>query len=95
MIELELDPPSTAFPAAISSIAAAAKPAQSAASGKGVHGATPTASIEASPSFMFTSGLRSSFSFSHEGFGSVDNSSDHAMVVDARKDDQNVRMDES
>ena len=75
MLELELDPPSTAFPAAISSIAAAAKPVPSAAPQKVV----ASAAIEASPSFMFASGLRSSFSFGHEGFAQVD---DQSMCMD-------------
>ena len=93
---LELDPPSTALPAAISSIGAAAKLSALVVPDRpSIHGATRTASIEASPSFMFAAGLRSSFSFGHEGFGEADTGSDQPMAVDVRRDDQNVWMDES
>ena len=74
-LELELDPPSTALPAAISSIIPAAAKAERPPPSpipvtiSGIVSAAmkaerpPTASIEASPSFMFATGLRSSFSY--------------------------------
>lgn len=100
-MHLELDPPSKALPAAISSIAATAKlPAFSAP--PPVHKidhllkAAPTCSIEASPSFMFTAGTRrSSVTYGHEGFGQANCSCDQPMVVDVCKEERDVHMDES
>lgn len=105
-LALELDPPATALPAAISAIALSAR-TPTLASAQSVSkslrriavataraDAPPSAcAIESSPSFMFATGLRSTFAFGHEGFGQVDPGYDQPMLVDVRKEDN--RMDES
>ncbi|GJE93801.1 hypothetical protein PsYK624_099630 [Phanerochaete sordida] len=108
-VQLELDPPSRALPAAITSIAAAAKspvfsapPPVHKIGPVGVPAGARTISIEATPSLMFGAGAarRSSLSYGHAPL--VVAVSDvamalcgQAMVVDGRRDEGDMRMDES
>lgn len=102
-IDLELDPPATALPASISSIAAAAKSPTISASEmllngrrkrKDTPGHNPVLSIEASPSFVFAPGTKRSFSFSTEAFSPIER--DVPMTVEVRAPpDGSFPMDES
>ena len=101
LLQLELDPPPTALPASISSIAATARPTPILR--HDLPGGNVMA-IEASPSLIFASGtgaMKSAASMFAREFGRTDvgvgasGGGEQPMVVDVRKDDSSMRMDES
>jgi hypothetical protein len=93
VLHLELDPPPTALPASISSIVAVARPTLlSPVLQKDPGEGACSMSIEASPSFIFASSSKGAFAPGRpEGNGGED----QPMVVDVRRDDVGMRMDES
>ena len=97
LLQLELDPPPTALPASISSIAATARTTP--VLRHDLPGGNVMA-IEASPSLIFAGASKSAASMFAREFGRTDVGvgacgGEQPMVVDVRKDDSSMRMDES